>query len=396
MDFKQILTDTNKLQTNIQHRKLPTNLPQLYDLWHIYKDMTDKRKLLEKRRIEIANQLRSSSDVSNENVIRKYKTEGIIVREDLKTLKEKLYSLEEKFIGEFLQLPNDLDVRTPLDCPVILQEYGEIGAATKKSVSHLSYTNEIDYMNRNCFYLKNNAAKYDLFAPYYAIDHFTKTTGFIQCTTPDFIRTIVAEAAGLKSSDVILVKEADSKLNLLHLAGNGSMLSYLGYIAKLSLFKSALPLRFISTGKQYFYANDNDTQIDDGLYSVGQSTTVQVFMATLDRDAQQTFDDTLHSIAELYKSFGQHFRVVYATATDLMASESLRADIQMFSKHLNRYVTVGNLSSYNDYISKRLLFNYRDEKQLKFPYIIAGTVVDVTKLIAIQLENNEKIDLSFL
>lgn len=397
MDFKQTFTDTNKLQTNIQHRNLPVNVPQLYELWHIYQDMTDKRKTLEKRRIEIANQLRRSSDGSNENLIRKYKTEGIIVREDLKILKDKLYCLEEKFIGEFLRLPNDLHARTPHDHSVILQEYGELlsSVGTDDSVtSHLSYTNEIDYVNGNYFYLKNDAAKFDLLTPYFTIDHFTNN-GFIQCTTPDFIRTIVVEAAGLKPADVILVKEDDAKLNLLHLAGNGSMLSYLGYIAKLSLFKSALPLRFISTGKQYFYADDSAIG-NNGLYSVGQSTAVQVFLATVEQDAQQTFDDTLSSITMLYKSFGKHFRTVYATSSDLMPSECLRVDIQMFSKHLNRYVTVGNLSLYNDYISKRLLFNYRDGKQLRFPYIIAGTVVNVTKLIAIQLENNQKIDLSFL
>lgn len=403
MNFKDTLVNNaDKFIYLCKHRKLQINVPQLYDLWNLYSDMVDKRQCIENRRNEISNKLReilnnsnSNNDSNNENLIRKYKYEGTMLRNDLKMLKEKLYSVEEKFIGEFLELPNDLHERTMTQN---VYEYGTNISTDNnmpKTDSHLKYIEEIDYFNRESYYLKNNASKYDLLLPFYVCDYF-KMNNFIQCINSDFIRTIVAEAAGLKLSDVIFIKEDDVKLNYLHLVGNGSMLSYLGYIAKLSLFKSALPLKLISTGKQYTMINNDQHSINNGLYSVGQSTTVQLFIATMETESQKIFDITLEQIIAIYKLFGDHFKIVYAQPSELISSECLRADIQMYSKHLNCYVTVGNLSHYSDYISKRLLFNYRDEKKLKFPHIISGTIVNVTKLIAIQLENNQKIDFSFV
>ncbi|KAJ8971589.1 hypothetical protein NQ317_002872, partial [Molorchus minor] len=60
----------------------------------------------------------------------------------------------------------------------------------------------------------------------------------------------------------------------------------------------------------------------------------------------------------------------------------------MYSNHLKRYVEVGNVSLYDSYLSKRLLFTYTVNKDRKYPKVVGGTLLNVPKLLACVLENN--------
>lgn len=396
-DFQSRLTENStELRNNVALRKLPNNIDELYLLWDVYRNVQLKKKELENRRVEIASALKKIVGENNEDMTRKYKYEGTMVREDLKVLKEKSYHMEDTFVHEYLALPNVLHLRTPTNgMPKIIFEE-PIPSENLNTKSHLSYTNLIEYYDPKCYFLLEAAAELDLLIPFYCVDRL-KELGYVQFSNPDFCKSILIEGAGIQQDRIVTVKEDntdESTINRLHLPGAGSMLSFLGFITKLSVFKSALSMKFVSSGREYGNTLVNNENI--GLYGVSQSTQVQLFQALATKEeADASFDETVKHISNVLQKFNENFRCVYVPAERLQISESMRVDFEMYSKHLQQYICIGNLSSYGDYISKRLLFSFKSDggsKDPKFPHLISGTVVNVTKLLAILLENRESLE----
>lgn len=387
-DFNSKLGNRNTLQENIDQRKLNYNLSSLYEKWELYRDIEIKKSTLEIKRIEIANELRNIKD-NNTILMEKLKTDGRIVRDDLKNLKENSYSLEDNFIHQYLKLPNELDANTPYNGveKIVLEHLEKIET---NAVFHLENEQIIEWYNETCFYFRNYAARFNLKLPILCVEYFIHYDKFLNFSNPDFIRSIISEAAGLDGDELISIAEDlpenSDKLNYLQIVGGGSTLSFLGFIAKLSIFPSALPIKWITDGNQYLPCKDKSL----GLYSACQSTTVNAFIATENASqSNEEFEKTLENLIKLYKQFDLHFKVSYLSADKLSIAESARASLQMWSPHFKKYIEVGNLSKYNDFISKRLLFNVRDGRDIKFPHIISGTLVNVPKLVAVILESND-------
>lgn len=396
-DFNQrLVVEATDLRRNVGARQIAIDLDELDEYWQVYRDVQRKKAALEQRRIDIADALKKLQPTEDTPSVTKYKFEGTMVREDLKRLKEKSYQMEDTFVHKYLALPNRLHPRTPMGPNArVIDEYANnnINKNATNSKDHLSYDHLIEYYNPTCYYLHGDAAEFDFWFPFYCSAHF-KRVGYVQFSTPDFCKSIVPQAAGIDPTAVLTVNTDEhgdnvSSINRTHLIGAGSMLSYLGYIAKLSVFKSALPLKFVSMGRAYVKALDGQ-QPPQNLMGVTQATQVQVFQALVDAsEAEQSFDETIQQIVELYRAVEETFRCCYVPATQLRLAESMRVDFEVWSNRKNGFVAVGDLSYYGDFISKRLLFNYKDGSETKFPHIISGTVVSIPKLLAVVLENND-------
>lgn len=388
-DFNAKLHNKQKLERNIKQRKLNIDLDEINLLWSTYVDVSRKKSVLEQKRKEIANAIRSVDPKADgsEALIRKFKIEGTMARTDLKTLKENGYALEDTFIHKFLDLPNDIHDRTPSLANEVY--FNSDQHTVNDTENHLNKVNYLEYHDPFCYFLKSDAAKCDLKMPLYCMDMF-RSFGCIPFSNPDFIRSILAEGAGVNVNDLLTIVEEDleNKLNLLHLAGSGSMLSFLGFVTKLLVYKNCLPLKFVSNGKTFSVRNTTSAT-DYGLYSACQTTNVQLFGVTANAtESLHQFDETLEQMIQFYKTLDSTFRVSYVTGDQLTQSEELRAVFEMYSTHRKCFVPVGHLNSYGDYISKRLLFALKDDKvkQFQFPHLISGNVINVTKYLAILLE----------
>lgn len=398
-DFKsRLAVAPDVLQANINSRRSTVDLEQLLQMWEIYRDVQQKKFNLEKRRIEISDTLKEMSKKGKEidvDLQRKYKAEGAFVRDDLKLLKENSYHMEDLFVHRFLALPNAVHVRTPTDHEDIVHSYLDRPDKSTSCQNHLNRTDLIDYHDPYCYFLSADAAEFDLDLLFGFVDSFKKA-GFLHFCNPDFSKSILAEAAGLDPTQLLTVIDddiAETSVNLTHLTGASSLIGYLGYITKLSIFKSALPMRLVSSGRTYNRTQSDAPDCDRGLFSVSQSNRVHIFQAfASSREAEIAFDECVSTLAEMYQRFGHHFRLVQIPAHCLEQAECLRVNVEMYSSHRNEYIEVGHIAYYGDYISKRLLFSYKDPsvKQMDdplFPHLIGGAVVDVTRVLAVLLEN---------
>lgn len=393
LDFDKRLANRTKIEENIRRRKCPPSIDvdNLYAQWDLYKTIQERKKAIEARRSEIgklanaAKKMIASPDKAN--AFRLYELEGIALRDDWKNIRDHSYSLESQFINDFLDLPNELHPNTPDTTTTIASFNDNAKGDDKPKPIHLEYSDQIEFVDESAFYLKNDAAQFDMHFPYHCVDVF-RDRDFVEFSNPDFARTIAVEAGAVPLDEVYEVKRRIEieDTNHLHLVGAGSILSFLGFVAKLLVPPTQFPFRWIATGKQYYPPKSN---ANGGLFNVCQSTCVQTFLAGTRDQMEHEFGETLKLMQELYESFDMHFRMVQIGADELKLAESQGVRFEMFSSHLQRYVEVGRLSHFSNFISKRILFNYPENKKSQFPDVIAGTVCNATRMLAILLENND-------
>lgn len=384
LDFKRRLTNTEPLQNSLSRRGQSSqfDIEDLVAQWKIYDSVITKKHGLEIQQKETSKLLKEAKKRKQKEETRKYSLELETIREDLHNFAQHLADFEDNFVSKYLLLPNDVHETAPEELKVI-SSHGTPSA--EQSVHHLAFEDSIEYHNETCYFLKGNAAKFEHTFGQHCLHHFREQQ-FIQFSNPDFVQTPILEAVGMTGKGFYEVSEkSDDLTKFIHLVGNSSMHAFMGFITRLRVYKSLLPLQWLAMGKTYTHIDTNDFS----LYNVCQSSVVQVFEAGSQEQMIDNFENTLKLIENLFKELGIHFRIVYVPAKELGQAESLAAKVEMFSPHYQRYIEVGNLIYYGDYISKRLLFSYvkdSENKIIDFPHIVSGTACNLTRIVAIILE----------
>lgn len=371
MEFEKRFNDLEEIEENLKARNSRLNLNDIKMEYEMYCDIEVRKKELDKRRAEISKLLRENPN--NEGL----KAQAKNSKEDLRTLKENSYHLEDQFIHHFLSLPNKLHDRTPKDGQKkILHTFLE--PASKSSMEKLD--NFMEHYNSQNYYLKGDAAMFDIEFPLKVSDFYYENN-FMKFSTPDFVRSVIPEGAGVELDKIFLLKEEEieNRLNNLHLCGSGTPLSFIPFITKLVSFPSQFPLKLINFGKVYAQYNKSSD-----IYNLVQSTSNSVFVATADGSTfDEILEENLKLIKGIYEPLNLHFRVSIYPATELNFAESFKLGVELFSPFYQKYIEVGNFSYFADFISKRLLFNYKIGKDFHFPHIYSGSVNTTQLLINI-------------
>lgn len=394
-DYKNRLDNRNELAENIKRRRLMNKIDvsDLYDKWELYKTCESNVEKIEKRRAQLTKIISTLKGVDtlcekDRHYLETCIQEARTLRKDYTAACNSFYDIQEQFNIQFLTLPNKLSSNTP-DHMKIVYEYGE-KPSNDQYQHHLHYQHLIKFLNETCYFLQNDAAKFDLNFPLACLTYL-KQHNFTQFCNADFVKTIVVEGGGISLTNLYEVFHNfhEKNSNLVHLVGNGSWLSFLGYIAKLKVDKTELPFNFVSNGKIY----RPPTMIDFGLFDAAQSTSIQIFSADTEEHINERFKMILELITQIYKTLNMHFRIVHLPADQLQGAECFTARIEMYSPSMKKYVEIGNLSQFSNYISNRLRFQCeRDATNSHYkPHIFGGTVCNVTKLLAIIIETNNGI-----
>lgn len=412
IDLEKKFEEISKLKQNVDRRKLEIDPLKLKSLWDFLKYLELTKLQLEKRKTQIADNIKDLKKIGNDGEAKqemeKLKIEGRIVREDLKTLMKAFWEVEEKVIMKGLSLPNELHKDTPdgedkivhqyKDRPIINQKYSHLDIGQKQNL--------IDYRDPSLCYLKSEAALFELATSSYFSEGL-KADEYIPFSNPDFVRSLVVEGCGADHSDpnsiftVLLPNEKVQPNYRLHLVGGASIYPFCAFHTKYTIGFSSLPLKYFTVGRQYKPTlQEQDDESSSGLFNLWQRTCVDMFALTADNynEMMSIFGKTLNIVINLYEQLGHHFRVVYVNASSLECWECLRASIQMYSCHEQKYIEVGNISISDKYICQRLLMSYqmadKDDKS-RFMKLVSGTIVDVPKLLGCLIEEQEDEDKKF-
>lgn len=398
IDFEKQLENKDALESNFKARQLPLHLEKVEERWKFFHDVDVQKKTLELTRSKIGAWIGElmKDEEANKDEIKKFKLHLKLVKDDLNNVKQYFYDLQEDTMLLLLNLPNILHEKTPLELVTVHRFLENV---EDRSLSHMKIaeTNKlIEYINPFTCYFKSDAALFEMTVLNY-FRHTLLDFSYTQFSNPDFCRSIIVEGCGIKyeeKSNVFMLEHHDNSkddVNRLHLCGAASLFPFMAYFCRHSVQQTCFPLKYFSVGKRYQPVS-NEAPRD--LFNLSQESVINVFTATLEEE--DMLEDVTKDVISLYESLGYHFKLTYLPANKLDKSESLRLSIQMYSNHLNDYVEVGNISAYDSYLSKRLLFNYSVEKEQKYPKVIAGTVLNIPKLLGCVLENNSVRDANLI
>lgn len=400
IDCSKIFRD-DELSLNLQKRGININLEKLKKRFSFFKTVEEKKIILEETRDELNTLYNNlTKNPRNTDKINQLKLHKFVVKEELKSLKEFLTGLQENVMLSILNLPNDLHESTP--------ETDEV---------HYQYLEKPNYMSQNhidiaiklgliklvegwgCFF-KSDASRFESAISSYFV-HKLIDSQFIPFQNADFTRSVIVEGCGtnvIGNNEILTIHELNKKnevvqeLCRLHLTGSASTYAFMAYFAKHVVPYSIFPLKYFCYGRSY----NGNIRTNDNLFNLNQESVLNVFLAIVEDDAWQEFQNLTQLIIELYDSLGWHYRLVYLQPDKLKKNESLRLSIQMFSTSSQEYVEVGYLSYYGKYISERLLFSCSNKTETLYPKIISGNILNVPKLLGCILENDQTPDKKLL
>lgn len=403
MDFDERFAGVDKLQKNLASRGMDVDVVQLKEVWDFYKKMVADKHALEDNNTELGGRIKvlyesAEHTTEQEQEMLKLRMQLRIIREDIKTMKEAIWDLEQDVIEKLLKLPNELDPRTPIGEPVILKSVGSVTEISEKSRSHIDIGTSLDlleYKNPMHYYLSNDAALFELAV----LTHAGRVLGgnnMVRIIGTDFSRSFVVEASGLNHKDPMTAFMIENhnevergSPNRMHLVGNASMISFLAFHTKQLINPKNLPLKYFATGKQYTPLPRDSHAC--GLFTVCQASIAQTFVVVKDRKSEEhriLFEELLETVCRLYDDLCDHYRVVMRSASELQSCEEMRVSFEMWSPFMNKYIEIGHISTYGDFFSKRLLIAYQTSTGRDFPAIISSTVLSVPRLLACLLEQN--------
>lgn len=382
-----------ELQQYLNKRKCTIDLNKIESLWTVYEELKSQKLDYEEKKSEISQKLgKVLKNYPESDETKKLKMQIDLIKDNIKKLKVPLWSAEEAAMVEVLKLPNKLHTSTPTGNGNILFAHLLQPNNSKNHLQIGKELNLIKFKNNGNYYLTGDAAIFELGAKFY-FSNVLKNINFIQFSNTDFVKSLVVEGCGNDhtSSDIsfILHHNEDTNVNKdsrLHLTGGASLMSFMAYHTKNVLYSKVLPLKYFTMGRQYTPSQS----CDDSLFYVSQSSVVEVFGVTkTSNDLDIMLDEITNILKTAYTNLGYHFRLVTVPAEKLQMWESLKVAVEMYSTSLGCYVEVGNISLSGDFISKRLLLTYVQDKVNKFPYILSGTLLNVPRFLGCVLEQDE-------
>ena len=368
---------------------------------------------LQQRKEEINSLISIEQDL---NVIEDLKKEVIAIRDSMKVLRVERWKIEETTLLQYVRLPNFIDKNTPIDsADDVVCDIGK-----KPEIKNQKYirshqallSKEIEFSENSptSYYLFGDAAKLELSLSW-AIQDFLLSVGFQMCSGPDFTRSAIVEGC---NPDINLFQEEveNEKVFSLaptsdfgdisthaatHLVGSASFESLVSHYIKNIIINpsTSLPQKYFCCGRKYVpIPKSND--ITNSLFNVQQSSAVELIAITKTASSlNDQLDEIESAMQQFYENLGLGCRFVKRNAESIRhAATSMKISVLIYSPYGEKYVEVGCLNLVSDFVSKRLLTLFEEDKELINLYILHGTFMDVTKMVGLVIENCQADDYS--
>lgn len=394
IDYPERIKNKDLIQKDLAKRNSNIDLSRIENLWSIYEDLKHRKLDYDQKKNVLGKELGKIINTEpDSDVATKLKLQINLIKDNIRKLRKPLWSAEEAAIVEVLKLPNTLHPLTPKIENEVLYTYQTPPQSKKDHLKIGRKLNLVNFKKNEHYYLRGDAAIFELGAKFH-FNNILRRNKFIHFSNPDFVKSVIVEGCGQDHTNpkatFILHHNDDGNVNVdsrLHLTGGASVSSFLAYHAKNVIQPKAFPLKYFTMGRQYIPAPSDE----DCLFHVSQSSVIQFFGAT---KTNSELDVLLHEVIDILKSayyeLNYHYRLSILPANKLHMWESLRVVIEMFSTSLNSYIEIANISVSGDFISKRLLLTYIENKESRFPHIISGSILNVPKFFGCVLEQDNE------
>ena len=369
LDYKHLDTDLSCRGYGDQVKNVQNSIKRLEK---IHQDISDLNKI----RYSLRDNLEAVNDLDRKKTC----------------LSEEYEELEYQMIISLLNLPNSISEETRAQ--VIYsstKEFSECNNTERKLQkinNHINIGLERKWLkvlpcDQQGYYLLGSLAELENKLIDYARNTLLNEN-FLQTFNPDFVPSVVIESCGedaFSTAHKLALKSHQIYGNIetglcKFLVGGSSLEACSCFFAMTALYPAALPIKTFTISK-HFTRSENAF----GLYDGCQQSTLEIFVVY----KQYDLSELINLIKKFYEPLKLPYRLVQSPVDELHFLESARINVEVFSPMLQKYVVVGNISSFRDFLSKRL--RIEDDKENSFPKIHRCTLISFKKVLAALIEN---------
>ena len=368
-----------------QARKSSLNVDKLIHDLESYQALKDQileeRRNLEQIHVELGERKKRGEDVSD--FVRKLKE--IKKEMNVEAKKELMSTFEETTVLDYLNIQN-CNSNSRLSEKLYYCMRREENKFNKINHKDLCLNNDLIEFSPNshsAYYLKSNLAHLELKLCQFFTSNLL-ASGLEMFSNPDFVKSVVAEGAGLNIFDeskiFALKKSAEfggrDSCNAVHLVGGASLAAISGYFCRnLLLSPQVLPVLLFSLGRLFSPLSSEHSD----LLSCQQSQALQVLGLTTDQHAMETqLQSLLKIIIQMFSTF-PNLTITEVSLEDCDKSNSRQFRLEMEGVET---VNIGHVGVQDSYLSDRMMMVTADNS----PLFTVSANINLTRLMAVMLE----------
>eukprot|EP00049_Salpingoeca_infusionum_P022767 m.8673 g.8673 ORF g.8673 m.8673 type:complete len:481 (+) comp5383_c0_seq1:269-1711(+) len=343
--------------------------------------------------------------------------EGRAEKAKAKELQATATEIELQMIDVGLKIPNDTHIDVPVGDELkatVLAQYGtkpEFDFTPKDHMAINEHHELVDFSaggvvsGSRFYFLKNEGALLEMALCNYAFN-FMSARGYTPMTTPDVVRTHIAERCGFQprgegSHSYILDEAQGDGAGTLCLAGTAEI-PLAGMLMNATLTEGhSGPLKQKFVGIGHAFRREASGGADgSGLYRVHQFTKVELFAVCRGTTevSYELHDEILQDQVDFFRSLGLHFRVLDMPTEELGASAHRKYDIEAWLPGKGVYGEISSTSNCTDYQTRRFhtqIHSNAMPQPLTFAHTLNGTACAVPRMIVAIVESFQTSDGSF-
>ncbi|KAF7347645.1 Serine--tRNA ligase, chloroplastic/mitochondrial [Mycena venus] len=411
LDYRSVSENMVYKSTNALNRKAPLPMDAIQSVARAYtefKNLTSTLNSQRNARSAVGERIRRSAEENNSEAKEAAMAEALKIKEEIARLEAALVVVEENLLSLALAIPNDTHPSSPLgpeSAAVTLSTHGPEPIPATPERDHVTIARKfglVDFESgatvtgSSWYYLLNEAAILEMALTNYALSMAVKH-GFTPVTTPDVVRSEIAERCGFQPRD----NNADppvSQVYHIHSAKSPELILSAtseiplgGMFANKILSDKTLPLKVVGVGRAFRAeagARGRDTH---GLYRVHQFTKVELFAVTAQEESEKMMEEMKSLQTAILNGLGLSFRVLDMPTEELGASAYRKYDMEAWMPGRGAWGEVSSLSNCTDYQSRRLHIRYKSSPTV-FAHTLNGTAAAIPRLMIALLENGAKFD----
>lgn len=332
LDYRAISESIVYKSHNVFNRK--SNLPvgAVQSVARVYTEQKEVSTTLNAKRNArsiVGERIRRSTDDKEKEVALE---EAKDLKKDVAELEARLAELEDTLLKLALAIPNDTHPASPLgpgSAAVVLSTHGPEPIPSSLARDHVSVGRALELVDfeagatvtgSSWYYLLNEGALLEMALTNYALSIALKH-GFSSVTTPDVIRSDIAQRCGFQPRDpdadppvsqmYHITNHAPTPSNHSHpelvLSGTAEI-PLAGLFANKLLPSNTLPVKVVGLGRSFRAeagARGADTR---GLFRVHQFTKLELFSVAGEDQSEKVMEDMRIVQVEIYEGLGIPFR----------------------------------------------------------------------------------------
>lgn len=384
-------------------KQAAVNKNRVVDWERLLKLDEDRRMLI----VQIEKIRREKNEVSAKNTPDN-QIRGRQLKDNLKTLEEKLRAAEIKFHELMLTVPNVPDKSVPVGKDESgnreIKKWGDPKKFDFKPLDHITIAKQLDLIDFDrgakvggfrAYFLKNEAALLEFAVLFYAFRKLV-SKGYIPLVAPAVLKEFTLYGIGQFpwGRDEVYHLEKDN----LFLAGTAEQ-PVTSYFSDEVLNENDLPKKFVAFSPCFRREAGSYGKDTKGIYRVHQFNKIeQVIISKNDMNTSFTLhEELLQNSEEILQDLELPYRVLLMCTGDMGEPQVKKYDIEAWMPGRGNYGETMSNSVMGDFQARRLKIRYRGKNgEINYAHTLNNTAIASPRILIPILENYQQADGSVL